>query len=294
MPPKKKFTRISSLKGIRLYNYLLKRLGEENRKQDAKQLLGISAKRKIVSEQLYPAFKAQKPSVKTVTAAIKKSVGELAPKEICNPLYLSEAYLAFVEFYEIDNHIRTVLPDCLDVRVNAGYLGKAKIFNTRNYSYHGDGVRKIIENIREELAKNESGMAYFSGIVKVKPNRKNNGNPDNYFVEYVLYINDVPEVDDSGVEYTIDRTERKKVENVKTWLAERFKVLEKEKKKRKRQQKKQSAPAKKKAVAKSEVSMRVRTAIESLKGLLKAKVITKKEFEAQRAKLLSYKKRPLK
>ena len=29
-------------------------------------------------------------------------------------------------------------------------FGKTKIFNTRNYSYYGDGVKKIIEKIREE------------------------------------------------------------------------------------------------------------------------------------------------
>lgn len=292
MPQKKKSVRVSSLKGIRLYNYLLKKLGEENKAQDSKQILGIAAKRKIVSEQLYPEFKGKKTTAKQIIGSIKQTVRSLAPKEICNPLYLSEAYLSFVEFYEIDNHIRTVLPDCLDVRVNAGYLGKTKIFNTRNYSYHGDGVRKIIENIREELAKNESGMAYFSGIVKTKPNRKNNGNPDNYFVEYVLYINDTPEADDTGTDYEIDKKERKKVENVKTWLAERFKVLEKEKKRRKRQQKK--LEPKKPTQTKSEISMRVRNAIASLRALLKAKVITKKEFESQKAKLLSYKKRPLK
>ena len=176
MPNKKKRVPVSDLKGIKLYNFLLKQLSEQNKKSKTKQKLSLAGKRKIVSEQLYPKFKA---GLAVTQKDIKKEVGVLirglAPKEICNPLYLSEAYLAFIEYYEIDNHIRTVLPDCLDVRVNAGYLGKTQIFNTNNYGYYSSGVKKIIENIRKELDENKSGMAEFSGVVKVKPKKPNDG-----------------------------------------------------------------------------------------------------------------------
>ena len=152
MSTNKKRVNVSNLKGLRLYNYLLKRLGEENAKKPKKQRLGLSSRREIVSKQLYPKFKkADKVSITEINKDINGIVRKLPPSEICNPLYLSEAYLAFVEYYEIDNHIRTVLPDCLDVRVNAGSFGKTKIFNTNSYTYYGDGVRKIIENIRKEI-----------------------------------------------------------------------------------------------------------------------------------------------
>lgn len=285
----KQRVKVSELKGIRLYNYLLKRLAEENQKLTRKQQMGIETRRKIVSKQLYPKFK-QDPNrtIGAITTDLKKIVRALPPKEICNPLYLSEAYLAFVEYYEIDNHIRTVLPDCLDVRVNAGYLGKTKIFNTRNYSYNGDGVRKIIENIRVELQENTSGMAYFSGVVKLKYRKQNDGTPENYYVEYILYINDAAQSDDTSVNFDLPTKEVKKVEKVKDYLAEQFKDLQKEKRKRKRQAKKAKPKTEKelKEISKKEI----RNAINSLKRLLQAKLITKQQFEEQKASILKLKK----
>ena len=241
MPNKKKRVSVAGLKGIRLYNFLLKELGEQNNKSKTKQKLSLATKRKIVSEQLYPKFKAQQKVSKTeINKDIRGIVKGLAPKEICNPLYLSEAYLAFIEYYEIDNHIRTVLPDCLDVRVNAGYLGKTKIFNTNNYSYYSTGVKRIIENIRKELSDNKSGIAEFSGVVKVKPKRPNDGKPENYFVEFVLSINNTPEADNTPADFDLPKKEEKKVEKVREVLAERFNKLQKEKRKRKRVAKKEA------------------------------------------------------
>lgn len=289
MPKGKKTVKVSELKGLKLYNYLLKRLAEENRKLPKKQQMGIERRRSIVSKQLYPKFK-QDPSITIgkVSSDLRTIVRALPPKEICNPLYLSEAYLAFVEYYEIDNHIRGVLPDCLDVRVNAGYLGKTKVFNTRNYSYNGDGVRKIIENIRKELAENTSGMAYFSGVVKVKNKKKNDGTPENYFVEYVLYINDSPLADDTNVNYDLPKKEEKKVEKVKDYLAETFKTLQKEKSKRKRAAKRAKPKTEKEL---KEITIKeIRNTINALKRLLKAKIITKEQFEQQKAAIMKFKK----
>lgn len=291
MPIKKKRVSVSNLKGIKLYNFLLREIGEQNNKITKKQKLGAASRRKIVSQQLYPKFKAaQKVTLGEIRKDIRSIIRTLPPKEICNPLYLSEAYLAFVEYYEIDNHIRTVLPDCLDVRVNAGYLGKTRIFNTRNYSYYGDGVRKIIENIRKELAENKSGMAYFSGIVKLKNRRKNDGNADNYYVEYILYINDIAEGDDTPIDFDLPKGERKKVEKVRDYLAVQFKELQKEKRKRKRAAKK--LIPKKPSEVKKETTEKIRVVINALKSLVKSGVISKDEFEKQKETLLKFKKRP--
>lgn len=289
MPTGKKIVKVNQLKGIRLYNYLLKRLAEENKKLSKKQQMGIETRRRIVSKQLYPKFKAQpNRTIGAITTDLKKIVRALPPQEICNPLYLSEAYLAFVEYYEIDNHIKTVLPDCLDVRVNAGYLGKTKMFNTRNYSYNGDGIRKIIENIRKELEENTSGMAYFSGVIKLKNKKKNDGTPENYFVEYILYINDESLSDDTPVNYDLPKKEEKKVERVKDYLAETFKTLQKEKSKRKRAAKKAKPKTEKEL---KEITIKeIRNTINALKRLLKAKIITKEQFEQQKAAIMKFKK----
>jgi hypothetical protein len=294
MPNKKKRIAVSDLKGIRLYNFLLKQLTEQNNKSKTKQKLSLAGKRKIVSEKLYPKFKEGKGVSKTeIRKEVSAIIKTLAPKEICNPLYLSEAYLAFIEYYEIDNHIRTVLPDCLDVRVNAGYLGKTQIFNTNNYGYYSSGVKKIIENIRKELDENKSGMADFSGVIKLKPKRPNDGKGDNYYVEFVLSINNKPEADETPADFTLPKREEKKVEKVRDVLAERFNKLQKEKRKRKRVAKKE---AEKKAMQKPEVrkkklALEIRNSINALRRLLKEKLITKEEFEIQKKSLMQLKKK---
>jgi hypothetical protein len=286
-------SKFSSLKGLRLYNALYKELGDANKKLPKVQQLSVSARRKIVSEQLYPKFKnAPKVLSRDVNSDIRKIVKALPPIEICNPLYLSEAYLSFVEYYEIDNHIRRVLPECLDVRVNAGALGMTKIFNTSNYSYYTDGVQKIIEAIRNDLAENESGIAYFNGIVKVKPRRKDNGSPENYFVDYVLYINDEATASEDGKDFSLPKREVKKVEKVKDYLVERFKVLQKEKRSRKRKAKKIAIEKKKQEPKeqKKQINQSIQNAISTLRLLLKNGVITKSEFEAQKNMLQKRKK----
>ena len=283
----------SKLKGIRLYNALLKELGVANRKADKTQRLSPKQRREIVSKQLYPKFKAAaKVSKREINKDIKAIIKGLPPAEICNPLYLSEAYLSFVEFYEIDNHIRQVLPECLDVRVNAGQFGVTKIFNTANYSYYDTGVRDIIEKIRAEV-KNDSGYAYFSGIVKVKPNKKDNGNGDNYFVDYVLYMNDVPVDSDESTDFRVSKKEEGKKEKVKDFLVEKFKILEKEKKKRKRQAKRKRDLAKKQSPEEQAkaVNEAIKKAIDSLRMLLKNKIISKDEFERQKADLIARKRK---
>jgi hypothetical protein len=282
----------SNLKGIRLYNALLKELGEANKKAKNSQRLSPSQRRKIVSEQLYPKFKNQpRVLIGQVNKDIKDIVKGLPPSEVCNPLYLSEAYLSYVEYYEIDNHIRRVLPECLSVRVNGGTYGITKIFNTSNYGYYTDGVQRIIENIRQEV-DNNSGRAYFNGIVKLKPRKRNNGDGQNYFVDYVLYLNDEPISSDEGIDFDLPNKEKKKVEKVKDFLVDKFKTLEKEKKKRKRQAKKKREDIKKQdpKEQKKITNQAIQNAIASLRLLLKNKIISKDEFERQKQDLIRRKK----
>lgn len=284
--------KFSNLRGIRLYNALLKELGEANKKAKNSQRLSPSQRRRIVSEQLYPKFRdASKVLVGEVNKDIKAIVKALPPSEICNPLYLSEAYLSFVEFYEIDNHIKKLLPECLDIRINGGVFGTTKIFNTSNYSYYTNGVQRIIENIREQV-DNDSGRAYFSGIIKLKSRKRNNGEGQNYFVDYVLYLNDSPQSSEDGIEFELPTKEIKKVERVKDYLVDKFKSLEKEKKKRKRQAKRKIEEARKlePKEQKKITNQAIQNAISSLKLLLKNKIITKEEFQRQKSDLISRKK----
>ena len=284
---KGKFT---NLKGIKLYNALLKYLGEANKKSTGSQILSVSERREIVSKQLYPKFKEGKISIREVNRDIKKIITALPPQEVCNPLYLSTSYLTAIEYYEMDNQIRLQLPQCLDIRVNGGQYGMTKIFNTSNYNYYSDGVKKIIERIRADV-QNDSGTAYFTGIVKVKPRRKNDGNGDNYFVDYVLYINDEPEADDSEADYVLPKKETKKVEKVRDYLSVKFNELVKDKKRRKRQAKKKREEAKRKEPKEQKrlTNEAIQKAIASYRLLLKLGKINKEEFEKFRKDILAKK-----
>ena len=288
MAQKKKRVNISSLKGVKLYNFLLKELGDANKKDTKQQRLGIDARRKIVKEVLYPKLKDNpKLTIGAIRKEVKIIVKGLPISEVCNPLYLAEAYLSNIEYYEIDNHIRLVLPDCLDVKVNAGYLGKTKIFNTRGYKYQSDGVRRIIENIRQELADNKSGIAYFDGVPKLKPRKPNDGNPNNYYIEFILFINDEAQGDDTPVDYDLPKTEKKKQILVKDFLKERLGVLIKDKRRRKRLAKKELEKTPK--ARKKKLTLEIRNAVNALKRLLKDKQITKEQFEKLKANLIELK-----
>ena len=285
--------RQKNVKGIRLYNLLLKELGELNKLAPEKQQISIQARRKIVSKELYPKYKAQgKYNIRSVRAELKGIVKKLPPVEICNPIYLPEAYLSFVEYYEIDNHIRTVLPDCINVRVNAGDIGKTKIFNTKGYGYYDDGVRKIIENIRTFLADNGSGRAYFDGIVKLKHNKPNNGNANNYFVDYILFIGNEPAASEQGANVVLDKTQQKKSDKVFDFIVDKFDILEKEKKKRKRIRKKKAEVEKAKRPEEQikKINENIAKAINSFRDLLKSNIITKVEFEQRKTELQNQKK----
>jgi hypothetical protein len=282
--------KFTNLKGIKLYNALLKYLGEANKKAAGSQILSISERRSIISKELYPKFKEGKVSIREVNKDIKGIITALPPQEVCNPLYLSTSYLTAVEYYEIDNQIRQQLPQCLDIRVNGGAYGMTKIFNTSNYNYYSDGVRKIIEKVRQDV-QNNSGTAYFSGIVKLKPRRKNDGNGDNYFVDYVLYLNDEPEANDEGTDFLLPKKEDKKVEKVRDYLSVKFNKLVKEKKKRQRQAKKKREAAKEKEPKEQKrlTNEAIQRAIASYRLLLKLGKINKDEFEKFKKDILAKK-----
>jgi hypothetical protein len=275
------------LKGIRLYNYLLKELGNQNDRDPNQQKLSIAAKRKIVSQQLYPKFKAQeKVLVSEIKRDLRGIIKALPPKEVCNPLLLPEQYLAAVEYYEIDKHISNFLPDCLDVRVNAGFIGKTRIFNTSNYNYYSNGVADLIDEIRDYLESGDSGVAYFYGIVKLKPRKKNNGDPINYFVDYVLTINDTPQDTFEGVDYERNKKEEKAAQSISGYFQGRFKDLQKDKRKRARAAKK----VRSKKPENQKINESVKKALDSLKLAYQSGAFSKVKYEVLRDEIKKGKK----
>jgi hypothetical protein len=111
------------------------------------------------------------------------------------------------------------------------------MFNTANYSYYATGVRKIIENIREAL-DNNSGVAQFYGVVKLKKKRPNDGKAENYYIEYLLYFNGETELDDTPVDYDIPKKYDKIQQEIDKGIFVVVKKQQKEKRKRKLAKKK--------------------------------------------------------
>ena len=82
MPTKKNKVKVSELKGLKLYNFLVKELGESNKSLPNSQRIGIARRRKIVSEELYPKFKARpKVLLRDIRTDIRKVIKSLPPKD---------------------------------------------------------------------------------------------------------------------------------------------------------------------------------------------------------------------
>jgi hypothetical protein len=281
---------VGGLKGLQLYNYIFNEVSKVNKGQKSKKQISQDSKRKTASI-LYNKFKSSgKYNSRIIKSEIRTSLSGLPPKEVCNPLYLSRFQIQDIEYYQIDDHLRSILPDCLDVKLNAGSLGYTRIFNTRSYTYYTNGVKRIVENIRQHLESNRSGEAFFNGVVRLKRGRKNNGAGENYYVEFFLYINDVPfeDRDAEDVEYQLSEKRQRIKETISRDLAKRVSSL-KQKKKRAKLEKERSRPASEKIVILRKEIKAKKAAIKKeqtrLKQLFLAGIISKSVFKKEQLSL---------
>ena len=221
-------------KGVSLYNKILKEFTEINNQLPIERRLSIEERRKYISERIYPQYKGTSPS-RVSKGAINISVFQvldtLAPKEECNPNYVSPSVYDDVEWFGLDEFISEVLPKCINMKVSAGQFGETKIFNTINYNYNRSGVRSIIDGVRD-FVENESGGASFSGVKKLRKGKTNDGTPENYYIDMVLVLNDKPISDLQPIIYDVPKEERKVVKSVKSAILERVKQLNLKKKRR--------------------------------------------------------------
>jgi hypothetical protein len=123
-----------------------------------------------------------------------------------------------------------VLPKCIYIRVDCDSIGKTKIFNTLNYDYNKSGLRNKLEKLREEV-KNSS-TASFQGVKKLRPNKTNDGTPENYFIDFILTLNNVPTKSIVPVDYTPTKQQKKTSVSVWNAIISRIKDLSNKKKRR--------------------------------------------------------------
>ena len=228
------------------YNRILKEFTKLNNKLPEENKLSLKLRREIIKKTIMPQFKGvpqYKIRVKSLRNIIIKEIEKVPPKEICDLNYIDPSEFAFVEWYALDETISELVPDCVYVKVTAGEYGETNLFNTRNYEYGRNGVRSIVEEIRPD-ADNSSGKFVFSGYRKLRPRKRNDGTPENYYLDFVLFLidkkgNQEPQGETESVKYDLpkSRETRSKKTQVKNIIENRIKRL-KTKKDSKRRAKK--------------------------------------------------------
>ena len=228
----KKKTNINN--GVRLYNKILKEFTKVNNSLPEDRKVSVADRRKYISETLYPQFKGTHPTkvgVKVIRKQIDGVLSSIIPSVGCDPNVISPSVYADVMWFDLDEFIRDVLPKCIFIRIDADNLGKTKIFNTLNYDYQRSGVKNLIDKIRDKVSN--SSDASFTGVKKLKPNRANDGTPENYFIDFVLVVNSVPTSSITPISYTLSSTQKKQVTSVRNAILSRVKDLSNKKKRRK-------------------------------------------------------------
>jgi len=225
------------------YHRLLKEFTKLNNKLPEDKKLSLKERRKIIKEQLQSQFEDvphYKLRVKDIKAAIVREYDKIPPKELCDINYLDPSDFGFVEWFALDETIAELVPDCVFVKVSAGEYGETSIFNTRNYEYGRRGVREIVEAIRPD-ALNVSGRFVFTGYKKLRPRKRNDGTPENYYLDFVLFSidargNEMAYGDTDAVEYEVPKTRetRKKRTKVNQIIEKKIKQLKAKKDSRRR------------------------------------------------------------
>ena len=227
-------------KGLALYNKISKEFTAINNKLPEDRKLSVKERRQIIKERLYPQFwgnAASRVGKKVINESIIEVLDTIPPKEACDINYISPTVYANVAWFDIDEYIKTVLPDCVFIRLDAGQFGKTRIFNTRNYQYTKSGVKAIVDNIREVVEDNSGVDVNFTGVKKLRRGKTNDGTPENYYLDFILVINGETEVEPTPVIFKIPKEEKKKATRVKQVIMNRIKDLAKKKKRKKRARK---------------------------------------------------------
>lgn len=228
------------------YNRILKEFTKLNNKLPEENKLSLKLRREIIKKVIMPQYKGvpkYKIKIKPLRNLIVSEIEKVPPKEICDLNYIDPSEFAFVEWYALDETISELVPDCVYVKVTAGDYGETNIFNTRNYEYGRNGVRNIVEEIRPD-ADNSSGKFIFSGYKKLRPRKKNDGTPENYYLDFVLFLidkkgNQEPQGETESVKFNLPKTRetRSKKTQVKNIIEDRIKRLKSKKDSRRRARK---------------------------------------------------------
>jgi hypothetical protein len=219
--------------GLKLYQKISKEFTKVNESLPENKQLTIQERRKYLKEELYPQFKGTHPykvGVKRINESISKVYDKVIPSEATDVNLISASTYDDVNWFGLDEYIKEVLPKGIFIRVDAGDVGSTNIFNTKTYNYKKSGVFKITEAIRKQI-KNDSD-AHFTGVKRLREGKQNNGNPKNYFIDFVLVVGDTPISSLEPVQYKVPKEQSKSVTSVKNAILSRLKDLDLKKKRK--------------------------------------------------------------
>ncbi len=202
--PKAKKSKKLSYKN--LYGKILTATKEYNESLPNKQQLTNDLRRKIAST-IYPEFRLKslgRIRLIDIRKAVKKNFTSTTKDTITNPLAIPQQRLSGINYFEIDHEISQLVPECIDVIVEAGKFGTTKMFNTKDYNYERSGVKQIVENIRDTV-KEKYDDAVFYGYKKLKEGKEDDLTPDHYYIHFVLNFNNLDLGDTSDAIYPTNK-----------------------------------------------------------------------------------------
>ena len=204
------------------YHRILKEFTKLNSKLPEDQKLSYKERRKIVKDILpqYEGVPVYKIRIKPLKALFNNQIQAQPNREaLCDINYIDPSEYALVQWFELDGTLSSVMPDCIYVKVSTRDYGSTRIFNTRDYEYSSNGVREIIENLRPD-ANNNSGTFMFQGFKKLRPKKRNNGVPENYYLDFILIEvdsngNEFPQADTEEVVFELPKTREVRIKKAK-------------------------------------------------------------------------------
>jgi hypothetical protein len=272
--------------GLRRFNYLLHQVSVLEKTVEPKYRLSIAERRKLVKQELYPAFKTGK----TYKRAGKKAVNDW----FANRVDLIDAWLSSrttedlinIEFWLVTDKVRE-MPAGVFAKVTTRDFGETEIFNTDQRDYFIPEIDAIKEAIREAV-ENKSDFAYFDGIRRIMPDAEDDGDPNSYYIDLVLTI----ETSTGGTDFQGDPAPKikgtKKKKNTKAQVKklkenaakQRIKYGIRQIKNEKKNQKNDNQPAKKKITQTTELK-RIKTLENQLKTEKQKRIKEQKDFQKQ-------------
>lgn len=153
----------------------------------------------FVKEKVYLEFKGLSPrdvkiqDIKDVVEKALNNTAVITPSLYFNPLNIPVTLISGIAWFDIDNFIEVDLAaetggQNLRIEVNAGEYGSTGIFDLSDYIYETMGLQEIVENLRELVIEGED-YPFWEGQAVVRPNFKDDGFPDSYFIQFTLFVN---------------------------------------------------------------------------------------------------------